>query len=159
MITNCRWLRNVIYYQRTRENHREVELGKFIESVKRSVEYWAGNSKAAYTLANIRSQHRVQEPIREHNVRVISTYTRWVRKQLVANHLHRFLNEHKMFTVKLVRCLSAVFQIPKMLRCYKVCLCTKCLQVYTQLKASYTQAHRMVRESLANGSQTKCTYV
>ncbi len=39
--------------------------------------------------------HRVQEPIHEHDVRVISIYKQWVCKQFVANHLHRFFNEHK----------------------------------------------------------------
>ncbi len=39
--------------------------------------------------------HRVQEPICEHDVRVIRTYKRSVCEQFVSNHLHRFFNEHK----------------------------------------------------------------
>ncbi len=43
----------------------------------------------------VRKLHRVQESIRELDVRVISTYKRWVRKQFVANHLYQFFKEHK----------------------------------------------------------------
>ncbi len=79
--------------------------------------------KAVYTL--VRKLHFVQEPIREHDVCVISTYKWWIREhdvcvistykwwirehgvcvispykwwireQFVANHLHCFFNEHK----------------------------------------------------------------
>ncbi len=40
--------------------------------------------------------HRVQEPICEHNVRVIGTYKLWACEQFVVNHLHRFFNKHKV---------------------------------------------------------------
>ncbi len=41
---------------------------------------------------------RVQEPIRERDIRVISTYKRWVHEQFIANHLHWFFNEHKGYS-------------------------------------------------------------
>ncbi len=36
----------------------------------------------------VRKLHRVQEPIREHDVHVISTYKQWVCEQFITNHLH-----------------------------------------------------------------------
>ncbi len=53
--------------------------------------------KAAYTLL-VYKLHRVQEPICEHNVRIISTYKRRVCKQCIANDLHQFFNEHKGYS-------------------------------------------------------------
>ncbi len=57
---------------------------------------WFADIKLRIHLRTLdRKLHHFQESICEHDVRVISTYKGWVRKQFIANHLHRFLTNTK----------------------------------------------------------------